>query len=53
MSTQKLQSEKWEVELEKRLKKLLEFLKFKNHGFCKNYLKSIIKDFFKNGNEIC
>jgi len=40
--------EEWEVELEKRLKKLAEFLKFKNHGFCRKYLNHIIKDFFKN-----
>ena len=40
--------EEWESELEKRLKKLTEFLKYKNHGFCRKYLNHIIKDFFKN-----
>lgn len=39
--------EEWEVELKKRLRKLAEFLKYKNHGFCGKYLDNIIKDFFK------
>lgn len=42
-------TEKWEIELEKRLRKLLEYLKYKNHGFCRNYLSNILKDFFKTG----
>ena len=44
-------TEKSETELEKRLRKLSEFLKYKNHGFCRKYLKDIIKDFFKTGAE--
>ena len=41
-------TEKSETELEERLRKLSEFLKYKNHGFCRKYLNKILKDFFKN-----
>ena len=51
MSNQNLQSEKWKTELEERLKKLFEFLKYKNHGFCIKYLSNILSDFFKIGAE--
>lgn len=40
-------TKEWENELEERLRKLSEFLKYKNHGFCRNYLNGVIKDFFK------
>ena len=50
MCNKKFQSEKSETELQKRLENLLEFLKYKNHGFCIKYLKKILKDFFKNRN---
>lgn len=44
-------TENRKTELEKELNKLLGFLKYKNHGFCIKYLKSIIKDFFKTKQE--
>ena len=47
MNSQEFQSKKSEIELQKRLRKLLEFLKYKNHGYCIKYLKNILKDFFK------
>jgi hypothetical protein len=51
MSNQNLQSEKWETEIEKRLRKLHGYLKYKNHGFCRKYLSNILIDFFKTGAE--
>ena len=47
-----IDTKEWEAKLEKRLVKLLEFLKYKNHGFCIKYLNNIIKDFFKNKKKI-
>lgn len=42
-------TKEWEIELEKRLRKLYSYLNYKNHGFCRNYLGNILKDFFKKG----